>query len=213
MYKRLLFSSSICLSLTPYADSLIPRFGKRRAPISISEELGTSPAFNYKLFDPLDLANEETFASYRESELKHGRIAMLAVIGNVIPDLYREQIVPHMNLSNSYKISFQDVPCGLKALSTVPLFGWFQILAFIGFLETNVFVQKDIKDMPGDYSIGYFGLRDKARNERSLRSELENGRLAMIAFLGQVFAELSTGNAPMGQVKQVLDFFQPNSSL
>jgi len=213
MYKRLLFSSSICLGLTPYADSLIPRFGKRRAPISISEELGTSPAFNYKLFDPLDLANEETFASYRESELKHGRIAMLAVIGNVIPDLYREQIVPHMNLSNSYKISFQDVPCGLKALSTVPLFGWFQILAFIGFLETNVFVQKDIKDMPGDYSIGYFGLRDKARNERSLRSELENGRLAMIAFLGQVFAELSTGNAPMGQVKQVLDFFQPNSSL
>jgi hypothetical protein len=138
---------------------------------------------------------------------------MLAVIGNVIPDLYREQIVPHMNLSNSYKISFQDVPCGLKALSTVPLFGWFQILAFIGFLETNVFVQKDIKDMPGGYSIGYFGLRDKARNERSLRSELENGRLAMIAFLGQVFAELSTGNAPMGQVKQVLDFFQPNSSL
>ena len=212
MYKRLLFGSSICFSLIANVVGLIPRFGKRRAPISIEEELGTSPAFNYKLFDPLDLANEETFANYREAELKHGRVAMLAVIGNVVPDLYREQIVPHWKLSNSYDISFQDVPCGLKALSVVPLFGWFQILVAIGFLETNVFVQKDIKDMPGDYSIGYFGLRDKAKNERSLRSELENGRLAMIAFTGQVFAELATGNAPMGQVKQVIDFFQPHEN-
>lgn len=212
MHKRLILGSSLCISLIQNVDGLIPRFGKRRAPISISEELGTSPTFNYELFDPLDLANEETFASYRESELKHGRVAMLAVIGNVVPDLYREQIVPHVKLSKSYNISFQDVPCGLKALSTVPLFGWFQILVFIGFLETNVFVQKDIKDMPGDYSTGYFGLRDKARNERSLRSELENGRLAMIAFLGQVFAELATGNAPMGQVKQVIDFFQPHQN-
>lgn len=188
---------------------LIPKLGKMRAPIAISEEIGLSPTLNYEFFDPLALANEETFAIYREAELKHGRIAMLAVLGNVIPDMYREQIVPHMNLSNSYKLSFQDVPCGIKALAKVPFFGWFQIFVLIGFLETVIFVQRDVKDMPGDYGVGYFGLRDKAKNERSLRSELENGRLAMIAFVGQVFAELSTGYVPMDQFKKLLDFFQP----
>ena len=51
---------------------------------------------------------------------------------------------------------------------------------------------------------GYFGVRNKGANERSLRSELENGRLAMIAFLGQVIAELVTGLSPYEQIQQTL---------
>jgi hypothetical protein len=33
-------------------------------------------------------------------------------------------------------------------------------------LETQVFIQSDPQDMPGDYGLGYFGRRDKARHER-----------------------------------------------
>ena len=40
----------------------------------------------FGFFDPLGLAppDKENFAKYRESEIKHGRIAMLAVLGVII---------------------------------------------------------------------------------------------------------------------------------
>jgi len=131
---------------------------------------------------------------------------MLAVIGNIVPDLYRDKIVPPSSvmLSPSHHLSFQKVPCGLEALTVVPIFGWVQIIFLIGFLERRIFVQKALRDMPGDYGTGYFGVRDKGAHERSLRSELENGRLAMVAFLGQLVAELVTGSTVVEQIHAYL---------
>mmetsp|Transcript_24611 Transcript_24611/g.28449 ORF Transcript_24611/g.28449 Transcript_24611/m.28449 type:complete len:217 (-) Transcript_24611:46-696(-) len=170
---------------------------KMKPPLKISEEIGTSPTLKYEYFDPLNLANEYNFVTYREAELKHGRIAMLAVIGNTLPELFRGQLIPPKNvfLSPSDGLCFSDVPTGLKALTVVPIIGWLQIIAFIGFFETQIFIQRDRRDLPGDYGIGYFGVRDKRRHERSLRSELENGRLAMLAFAAQVLIELITGDS------------------
>ena len=143
---------------------------KMKPPIQISEEFGTSPSLNYQFFDPLNLANESNFASYREAELKHGRVAMVATIGNTLPDIdvIRDRIVPPqaLYLSPSHDLHFRDVPSGLGALTTVPVLGWVQIFIFVGFFETQVFVQRDRRDLPGDYGLGYFGLRDKARHER-----------------------------------------------
>lgn len=185
--------------------SIFPK--RRRAPIALTEEMGTSPTLSYKYFDPLNFATEDNFAIMRECELKHGRIAMLAVLGNVIPDIWRDVIVPpsFILLSPSHHLSFQKVPCGIQALTTVPFLGWVQILFFIGFLEKQVFIQKDPRDMPGDYGTGYFGSRNKGDNERSLRCELENGRLAMIAFLGQIIAEIWTGDSVWTQIQNYLD--------
>lgn len=159
------------------AYNILERLAKR-PPISISDELGTSPAFNYALFDPLDLAQEENFAFYREAELKHGRVAMLATIGMVVP---------------RYCLHLPPVACGLGAFREVPRIEWAGMILLVGLLENVVFVSKSDLDMPGDYNVGYFGLVDKARHERSLQSELENGRLAMIAFAVQVLSELTTG--------------------
>ena len=142
---------------------------KRKAPIYISEELGLSPTFQYTFFDPLNLATEENFAYHREAELKHARIAMLAILGNSpLPNLLR-WLVPQSHslmLSPSHHVAFDDVPLGLGAFNVVPLLGWIQIVIFIGCLETQVFVQRDPKAMPGDYGTGYFGIRDKSRHER-----------------------------------------------
>ena len=140
------------------------------ASSSYDDELGTSPTLGNNYFDPLNLANEDNFASFREAELKHGRVAMLgAVLGNTIPDIFRDQVVPSETilLSPSNNLSFQDIPTGLGALEAVPGFGrFFQIVVFIGILEGKAFIQRDGKDMPGDYQVGYFGLRDKVRHER-----------------------------------------------
>ena len=128
---------------------------KMKPPLPISQEIGTSPTLNYKFFDPLNLANEYNFASFREAELKHGRVAMLATLGNTLPDIFRDQITPPENvyISPSHGLHFRDVPCGLKALKVIPVGGWVQIILFIGFFETQVFIQRDKKDLPGEYFI------------------------------------------------------------
>lgn len=148
----------------------ILRPNKIKPPIPISEELGTSPSLNYQYFDPLQIANEENFARLREAELKHGRIAMLAVLGNTLPELIPNKIIPPCNvyLSPSQELPFCDVlpPTGITTLTTVPIMGWVQIVVLIGVLETQVFIQRDARDLPGDYGTGYFGLRDKSKHWR-----------------------------------------------
>ena len=154
------------------------------------------PIFNNEFFDPLELADDDNFAVYREAELKHGRVAMLATLGMTLPDFFKNTLVPEdLYLSKSLELRFQDVPCGLKALSVVPREGWLQILLAVGFVDTFVLVQRDKNSMPGDYSVGYFGLVDKARHENELEAEIEIGRVAMVAFVIQVVEELVTGKS------------------
>ena len=55
---------------------------------SAADELGAIPPTNF--FDPLKLCkDEESFERFRTAELKHGRVAQLAVLGYVIPEVYR----------------------------------------------------------------------------------------------------------------------------
>ena len=151
------------------------------------------PIFNNEFFDPLGLADDDNFAIYREAELKHGRVAMLATLGMVLQDFFRNELIPDLYLSKSLELRFQDVPCGLQAIGVVPREGWLQILLAVGFVDTFVLVQRDADAMPADYGVGYFGLVDKARHENELEAEIEVGRLAMVAFLIQVLEELVTG--------------------
>lgn len=60
----------------------------------------------------------------------------------------------------------------------------------IGILDLLLLVQGSPRDMPGDYGLGYFGVRDKGKNERSLISELENGRLAMMVMIYYLASDL-----------------------
>ena len=64
----------------------------RAAPLAafdIKTQIGAQMPLGY--FDPIGLmkdADEETFNFYRNVELKHGRIAMMAVLGTYISFLY-----------------------------------------------------------------------------------------------------------------------------
>ena len=78
----------------------------------------------------------------------------------------------------------------LPQLVHVSIQNWVGMLVVCGILETTVFIQRHPLDLPGDYGIGYFGIRNKARHERSLISELENGRLAMMAMLVLVLVDV-----------------------
>jgi hypothetical protein len=136
---------------------------------SYDGELGTIAPTGF--FDPLGLSaniDQETFDAYRVSELKHGRAAMLGVLGYIAPETYRfpGEIAPGLK--------FADVPNGVAAINAIPALGWAQIFFLIGAVDYYGFL--------GDFSIGKPELSPEELEKRQL-NELQNGRLAMLAFL------------------------------
>jgi hypothetical protein len=99
-----------------------------KAAPTFEDKPGAIPPIGY--WDPAGLAkNEELFDQYRVAEIKHGRAAMLAVIGYIVPEIYRfgYDIAPG--------ISTNDVRNGVAALQDIPTFGWMQIFFLIGFVD------------------------------------------------------------------------------
>jgi len=91
-------------------------------------------------FDPLGLVadgDQAKFDRLRLVELKHGRIAMLAVVGFLVTEA-GIRLPGDLDLSGT---KFADVPSGYAGLEAIPYAGKIQLLAFIGFLE--VFVMRD----------------------------------------------------------------------
>ncbi len=122
-------------------------------------------------FDPLGLSkdiDQEKFDQYRLAELKNGRAAMLAVVGYVFQEGFRfpGEIAPG--------IKFADIPNGIAAIEAVPALGWLQIFFLIGAVDYYGFL--------GDFAIGKPDLEPAELEKRQL-NELQNGRLAMLAFL------------------------------
>lgn len=119
-------------------------------------------------FDPAGLSNNidaETFAAYRASELKHGRVCQLAVIGYVVQEVYRfpGEIAPG--------IKFADIPNGVAAINAIPALGWAQMFFLIGAVDYYGFLQ---------FESGVPDLAPEELEKRQL-SELTHGRLAMLA--------------------------------
>ncbi|KAG7350471.1 RNA-binding protein [Nitzschia inconspicua] len=200
--------------------------GWNEVPVAIEEELGCSPTLTLLLnrpdpvfFDPLKLATDETFAIYREAELKHGRVAMVSVLSCIMSTLGNEietanqagtletlwfSIVssvvhghPAETVTSTDPSIPQEVvinvpinpqqliplPSPIALLQEWSVWDYLRMILICGIMETFVWVQLSPTDMPGDYQIGYWGVRDKGLHERSLICELENGRLAMMVML------------------------------
>merc|ERR1719320_1962799 len=163
---------------------------------AFESELGVQSPFGF--WDPAGFTNDgdvEAFRRRRVTELKHGRVSMLATLGYMVPEGYKFDGF----LSPSEGIQFSDVPHGLAAISKVPAAGWAQILAFAGFIEL-VYFKADPKRAPGDYAnAGVLGfpdgstIADPEEKKRRLNAEIANGRLAMTAILALFFQNGTVG--------------------
>mmetsp|Transcript_11097 Transcript_11097/g.16983 ORF Transcript_11097/g.16983 Transcript_11097/m.16983 type:complete len:212 (+) Transcript_11097:31-666(+) len=162
---------------------------------AFEEELGVQPPVGF--WDPLGLLNgadEERFDRLRYVEIKHGRISMLAFLGQVIT---RAGI--HLPGSINYSgSSFDSYPNGVAAIigpNSIPTAGLVQIIAFIGILECAV--MRDIEgtgnEFVGDFRNGYidFGWDEFDEDEKLFKRgvELNNGRAAMMGILGLMVHE------------------------
>jgi len=138
-------------------------------------------------FDPAGLSEifPENLAWFREAELKHGRVAMLAFLGLLVPDVVRfpiEQLQDQgLNIVNAHNKLIGP------GLGEGPM--WWLLIAS-GVIESFRFKQvglgfeKLTTENAGDLGIKLFAPSNKEGMDQMRVKELKNGRLAMLAFGG-----------------------------
>merc|ERR1711939_1266720 len=160
---------------------------------AFENELGVQPPVGF--WDPLGFTaegNAEDFARRRQTEIKHGRVSMLACMGYITPELTGK--LPGY-LSPSMGLKFADIPNGLGAISKVPLAGWGQILAYGAFCELSQDQSPGTPGAKGDFGFKVLTSSDPEEKTKKLAAEIANGRLAMMAIIGMFFQDGLTGSA------------------
>jgi hypothetical protein len=156
-------------------------------------------------FDPLGLldnADQARFDRLRYVEIKHGRVAMLAFLGNIVTraGIFLPGDIDYAGHPFS---SFGTGWAAIDGPNAIPQDGVTQILLFVGFLEASV--MKDIpgtgNEFVGDFrngaiDFGWDTFSDEAKlSKRAI--ELNNGRAAMMGILGLMVHEQLGGELPI----------------
>lgn len=171
---------------------------------AFGDELGAQVPLGF--WDPLGLtddADKENFDRLRWVELKHGRIAMLAVVGYLVT--YAGIRFP----------GAEDIPSGFAALDNLPGMVWAQLLATTAMMEAANQSQAtapwgygenfaSTAEFKGDFRNGAldFGW-DKQSDAWKLKKraiELNNGRAAQMGILGLMVHE------KLGNIDLILPF-------
>lgn len=145
-------------------------------------------------FDPLRISDYVPMDYLRESELKHGRIAMLAWSGFVAVDMgFRIYPLPkaYEGLSSA---TAHDPLVKQGAMGNILLF--IGLLEMVGWLSISEMLQGSGREA-GDYGLDPLNFL-KGKTEEEIKEmklkELKNGRLAMFAFGGVVTQAVLTGH-------------------
>lgn len=161
-------------------------------------------------FDPLGLTSDmsvEEIKRYREAEVTHGRVAMLATLGYLVGEKFHPLFGGGIDgPANSHLGQVREVAPFFFSLLTVAigatelsraLKGWktAQSLADISDDPNSALGARLLDDYyPGD--LGFDPLNFKPKNENGFKTmqtkELQNGRLAMLAAIGMITQEQIT---------------------
>lgn len=198
-----MMKATVFASLMASAAAFVPaQQGRMSTSVSLTmAELPGSINFARKefKFDPLNLSDtyQPFLPFFREAELRHGRTAMLAVLGFIVPDFVR---LP----GDTY--SFENVPKVIEAHDKLWEMGiaspMAQLLLWIGLWELIVagpaiIASQNGERTPGDYGMEAY-LEKKPMPEDKVSylvdSELLNGRLAMMAVGGIATQSVITGH-------------------
>merc|ERR1712003_394810 len=198
------------MSLAVVAASALSLTTGPRAPTPKLQQATTSTAteFCYGLpgniapagnFDPANLlegASKEQVYRYREAELTHGRVGMLAAAGFLVQE-------------NFHPLFTADGGPAIEQIPNLPPALWFIMTLGIGICETlriqkgwaNPYESMDNVQAlkpdyyPGDLGFDPLGLKptDPVEFKRMQERELSHGRLAMLAAAGFMAQEAVTG--------------------
>jgi len=201
--------AAVLKSMDPASRNVVVNAAK--GTVTKMEDLQVGQLSPMGFWDPAGLSTDLDAGKilfYREAELKHGRVSMLAALGFLVGENFHPLFGGDIDVP-SY-IAFQATPLQVF---------WPAVLAALTILEypsigtfkppkgeDGVFRDKDtfaISDdrVPGDIGFDPLGLKPSDPEEflAMQNKELNNGRLAMIAIAGFVAQELVSG-------EKILDF-------
>lgn len=167
-------------------------------------------------FDPFNFASDAAALTwYRDAEIKHARLAMLAAVGWPLAELNHNFFAAKLDMDPILGVE-DKVPSVLNGGLglTNPLFwiGAISAAAALEFVATKNSNGDDVNDNnrePGDFGFDPLSiLAGKTDKQRFFVREAEifNGRLAMLAITGFVAQEFTTNT---GVVNQTPIFFKP----
>ncbi|VEU36249.1 unnamed protein product [Pseudo-nitzschia multistriata] len=202
------FVATTILALAGSAAAFSP-FGKKAAAPAVAEPVPVVDTLVGALepvgfWDPLGFAakaDDNTLRRYREAELTHGRVAMLAAVGFLVGEAVEgSSFLFDAQVSGPAITHLSQVPVGFWLALTISIGAAEQKRATIGWVEPeNVPVDQPglLREgyLPGDIGFDPLGLKPEDPEEFRLMQtkELQNGRLAMIATAGFMAQELADG--------------------
>lgn len=163
----------------------------------------------FGFFDPLQLTPEskDDVLLWREAELQHGRVAMMAAAGFIVQESGFHPFFPDDNGPAAFQLDTIGAPY-VVLLLLLPIFQSEITRAKKGWVEpefTDASYKSTVRTLRADYTPGDLGfdpLGMKPTEPAALlemqNKELNNGRLAMIAVAGMVAQELVDGKAVFG---------------
>lgn len=187
-------------SLLAGASAFVAQPGKASSALAASkyaDELGAQTPLGY--WDPLgvmNVNNDVKFELFRDVEITHGRVAMLAFTGQIVTRA-------GIHFSGDYEgVAYADIPPGVAAFDVMPIGLQAKIWATVFFLECFMRSIPDTgNEFVGDYRNGWidFGWDsfDAETKMKKRAVELNNGRAAMMGITGLIVHEQLHTNLPI----------------
>ena len=165
-------------------------------------------------FDPLGFSKTQAdLINYREAEVKHARLAMLAAAGWPISEVFDKKIALALHMSPLLDAADRAPSVlngGLGNVSPVYWIGVLGVAAAVEFFGISKSKSGDASYFPGNLGFDPLGLYPKdddvAGQMRMQLAEIKNGRLAMIAIFGFAIQEFVS---KQGVIDETPLFFFP----
>jgi hypothetical protein len=151
-------------------------------------------------FDPLGFSTDTEAGRllfFREVELKHGRVGMLASVGILVAEKFHPLFGGDIDVP-AY-IAFQQTPLqqfwvAVALAIAVPEFESIKSFQPMEKVDSQIYVMKTDR-VPGDLGFDPLGIKPKEPKAylEMQNKELNNGRLGMLAAAGMIAQELATG--------------------
>jgi hypothetical protein len=166
----------------------------------VKDLAGVSAPFGF--FDPLGFSkgkSEGKIRFYRESELKHGRVAMLASIGFLVHEQFHPMFGGRIDVPSFRAVQEINPDLVWRAGFIMGLAEIVSIFTFNSPFPGATPYGNELWTIRSDYEPGDFGFdpllykpKEPENYKNRCTQELNNGRLAMLAWVGMVVQELVT---------------------
>ena len=161
-------------------------------------------------FDPFGFAKSEAdLMNYREAEVKHARLAMLAAAGWPLSEVFDKKIAAAIGMEPILGAD-DRVPSllngGLGKISPAYWVGCIGLAAMIDIFGTLRMKSDNKEYLPGDFGLRLGYPANEDGQKRMQLAEIKNGRLAMIAVFAFAIQEFVT---KQGVVDETPLFFFP----